>query len=514
MKRLAVEEGLWTFYADNYPAGIALRRHPHDDGYDDESIKVVPRTSFLPMQKIYCDRKVTHPKTGVDFYRVQGTEGWVFDKRGEDFMMLPESKIQTGLFAYRSIGPIAVRRKTNVGDKMKTGRVIADDEIVVADLIRESPFNIGNGPFLRLDDGSGWLFEKKYGEATMEKIPIEMGRWTFIIKNEPSGIGLRRQPIDRRDVMLETIYYEPNKQIVCDRKIASPLGVNFFRVKGTVGWVFDSRNGKPMMKLTSSDPTFSEETLTVKDGDWTPEYVRGIAGTVDDLEEIMFNPHSSVISFRTKENARINVYYTTRTVATALDHPYQGKTQLFRRNCSAAELREIMKDPRIHTEKGYQQKRSRHWEDRLVQTANGPGFVIEEEEHIRNSLVECDKELEKFTKRKLDLLKSIRRFDVKRDAAAKKLRTKEKAREAELENEKEGRRIAEEIVRQAALARETENRRIQNSTCGICGRILANPNAKAQHVRAAHKVACYHCERIFTSEHALDQSRRIRPLVI
>jgi len=56
--------------------------------------------------------------------------------------------------------------------------------------------------------------------------------------------------------------------------------------------------------------------------------------------------------------ARINVYYSTGTVGTSLDHPRQGKTQLFRRNVDLAALREILRDPRVHTDKGYQRRQS------------------------------------------------------------------------------------------------------------------------------------------------------------
>ena len=52
---------------------------------------------------------------------------------------------------------------------------------------------------------------------------------------------------------------------------------------------------------------------------------------------------------------RVNVYYTTGTVGTCLDHPRQGSTQLFRRKCTAADLHAIFSDPRVHTGKGYQQ---------------------------------------------------------------------------------------------------------------------------------------------------------------
>jgi hypothetical protein len=53
---------------------------------------------------------------------------------------------------------------------------------------------------------------------------------------------------------------------------------------------------------------------------------------------------------------RINVYLTKMTVATCLNHPNQGPTQLFRKNVSLDMLDEIFEYPRTHTGKGYKQK--------------------------------------------------------------------------------------------------------------------------------------------------------------
>ena len=58
-----------------------------------------------------------------------------------------------------------------------------------------------------------------------------------------------------------------------------------------------------------------------------------------------------------KEDMRINIYYTTMTVATCLKHPYKGKTQLFRRNVSSKQLIKIFENPRVHTFKGYYAKK-------------------------------------------------------------------------------------------------------------------------------------------------------------
>jgi hypothetical protein len=62
--------------------------------------------------------------------------------------------------------------------------------------------------------------------------------------------------------------------------------------------------------------------------------------------------------------ARLNIYYTkkgyvrkTFTVGTAIRHPKQGRTQLFRKDVELDLLEKIFKNPRIHTSKGYQKKK-------------------------------------------------------------------------------------------------------------------------------------------------------------
>lgn len=60
-----------------------------------------------------------------------------------------------------------------------------------------------------------------------------------------------------------------------------------------------------------------------------------------------------------KEGMRINVYLTTMSVATCLNHPKKGKTQLFRRDVNLKTLEAIFKNPRQHTGKGYYEKRNR-----------------------------------------------------------------------------------------------------------------------------------------------------------
>jgi hypothetical protein len=81
--------------------------------------------------------------------------------------------------------------------------------------------------------------------------------------------------------------------------------------------------------------------------------------------EIYLNETSRVVSF-VRDGTRINVYYTTATVGTCLDHPTQGKTQLFRRGVTLEGLEQIFLNPRVHTGRGY--KRRRDMPDPLIPT--------------------------------------------------------------------------------------------------------------------------------------------------
>jgi len=54
--------------------------------------------------------------------------------------------------------------------------------------------------------------------------------------------------------------------------------------------------------------------------------------------------------------ARINIYMTKMTVATAITHPRKGKTQLFRKDVDSKLMDKIFVNPRVHTHKGYRTK--------------------------------------------------------------------------------------------------------------------------------------------------------------
>ena len=66
------------------------------------------------------------------------------------------------------------------------------------------------------------------------------------------------------------------------------------------------------------------------------------------------NPNGGV------KQMKLNIWCTTGTVGSYLKHPKQGNTQLFRRQISTwSELDAILRNPRVHTDKGFQRKRRR-----------------------------------------------------------------------------------------------------------------------------------------------------------
>ena len=56
------------------------------------------------------------------------------------------------------------------------------------------------------------------------------------------------------------------------------------------------------------------------------------------------------------QKERINVWYTRGTVGTYINHPKQGKTQLFRRYVNLGLLARLFNYPRQHTGRGYHQR--------------------------------------------------------------------------------------------------------------------------------------------------------------
>ena len=76
MKEVHVQDGSWNLEVRNHPLGVELASHPIDSA----EYFIKTEIHFQPFQRIQCDKKVV-ASNGVCFYRVRGTNGWVWDRR-------------------------------------------------------------------------------------------------------------------------------------------------------------------------------------------------------------------------------------------------------------------------------------------------------------------------------------------------------------------------------------------------------------------------------------------------
>jgi hypothetical protein len=145
---------------------------------------------------------------------------------------------ETHCLVYQVIkeGGIGVRSMPSIGRDCVTNTTFRPGALISVDLIKDEDVDATNssGPFLRLSDDSGWLFEYKKGVRLMRPIPVHDGLWTFYVYNPGSGIALRWHPVDRQDVFImvsssstEFIDFYTTQRIYCDKMVTHPdSGVN------------------------------------------------------------------------------------------------------------------------------------------------------------------------------------------------------------------------------------------------------------------------------------------------
>lgn len=69
-------------------------------------------------------------------------------------------------------------------------------------------------------------------------------------------------------------------------------------------------------------------------------------------EIIKYHDNNFILNLK-KGKIKMNVYLSTLTIQTSMNHPTKGKTQLNRKNLKHNELKLIFQNPRSHTGKGY-----------------------------------------------------------------------------------------------------------------------------------------------------------------
>lgn len=369
VKRILVEEEpieddqpVWTFRADNLPKGVDLLRHPVEHLSSKENLFPPDEggRTFRPMQEIVCDRKVQCSNNGSNFFRVQGTCGWVLDRTqrpGNNHyrqLIIPSRLVEPGLFAFRILAPdgLQIRKACHVGDGSSnlTSANVQYGEIVIASLVRQSPLNNGNGPFVRLSDGSGWLFQHQQGRRLLEEVPVQSGRYELCLQ----------RPTRPRGQPLQDYFYQncsssigpqlqPGDTVVCDRKVTNPnTRVTWYRQKDTDFWIWD--------KETNDSDTESESIVSsiISEGPpeigvptkqpWSLAFVRGNANAIGGLEEVKWEPQGRVLSFRSIRDGVtiLHIHLDTRTIGQMIESTLGGRRQEFHRNCSDTDLKELL----------------------------------------------------------------------------------------------------------------------------------------------------------------------------
>lgn len=416
-----------------------------DHPIDRLDVECASATHFLPMQKVFCDKKVKSPlHRGINYYRVQGSNGWLVDKRRRnngsyvyDTMLLPEEKVRTGLFAYKCLDNVfVIRKEKKVCEDYHPPIIIECGQFISVDAVRQASFGKKEGPYLRLTDGSGWALEKRDSEQIFEEIRVQTGKWRFKITND-IGIRLRRQPIASKKMICQSEkLYECDSIIECDRKIRSlPRGKpNFYRVKDTDGWVFDTCDGNVMMKLVSSRATSSDTTVEMKTdpfNEWSPEFVRGITVGVDCVEELACDHDRCVISFMKRNRnydkcrAKINIYYSIKAVGVITDSSLQGGKEILHKNCNSKELFEFLCDPILQIRNRVERARNKEERQNNIEKNTDFPRATKEEKVIRQSLLKCQQSMEKLRQQETELLKAVYSLDQQRFIQAQKMKMKE-----------------------------------------------------------------------------------------
>ena len=427
LRSVPVTTGLYQFYIDHEPQTV--RFHPMDES-SELLVSEAGAQVLQPMQKIYCDSMVEHPVTKVKFYRLQGfsdsspaTPGWVHDRQGGVLKLLEASHVKAeALWAYRLLKDETVRCHPNCTDDSKTETTVRQGEIVVGDLLRASRLEDDNGPFLRLTDGSGWMYAHCSGFPIMISVPVVTGRWILMVQNEPVGMKLRRQPVDTQDKIYDDKMFEFGELVECDRKIAGDDNINFYRVAGTNGWLFDSRNNKPMMKLLSEEFRVDDEEKLLLSEAWEPDFVRGIAATVPGIQEICFQETSAVLTFTISHKMEVKVFCRTHMACTTF-----STFRLFECGTTPAVLREILSRDLAQAVTAYHFKQRKDCKPMNVvqeqqkqdgtpalHTIENPVGDDETEEDLRNRLMTLDLEIGRINARRRELLSTIKVIENKR----------------------------------------------------------------------------------------------------
>lgn len=232
------------------------------------------------------------------------------------------------------------------------------------------------GTWVLNSDGSRFLELEGYAPAAfvpefsadktrlLREVPVEEALLCYRVRNSV-GLAVRAQPRHKGPKVAPEVMVPDAGLVVGEKRVRGEGGIVYVRVSQPAkGWLFESRNGHVTLERVAVQGDVADGN-----GGRTPDapapraeaplnvdVVRRAAASRG-YREVQHNEASRVLGFVSRDGqARINVYYTTGTVGTSLEHPRQGRTQLFRRGITLAELIEILDNPRVHTGAGYHRR--------------------------------------------------------------------------------------------------------------------------------------------------------------
>jgi len=81
--------------------------------------------------------------------------------------------------------------------------------------------------------------------------------------------------------------------------------------------------------------------------------------TLDAVENnwvfVKYDLNTGMISFMRDGKERINIYLTTMSVETTINHQ-KGRNQMYRKDLNYKQVVDLLRNPRKHTGKGYREK--------------------------------------------------------------------------------------------------------------------------------------------------------------
>eukprot|EP00746_Dinoflagellata_sp_MGD_P000180 gnl/MRDRNA2_/MRDRNA2_100322_c0_seq1.p1 gnl/MRDRNA2_/MRDRNA2_100322_c0~~gnl/MRDRNA2_/MRDRNA2_100322_c0_seq1.p1 ORF type:complete len:849 (+),score=160.07 gnl/MRDRNA2_/MRDRNA2_100322_c0_seq1:98-2644(+) len=259
-----VERGDWTYIVVD-PKGICPRSEPTHD----KAAKLKRCIEEGEVVRV-TERKIVD---GTMFLKTGSPAGWVFEVQPGDQsrIRMRMVSVEQGMWSYqvRAEKGIALRMRCSFSDAAKAGHGPSKGEIV---RVKER-LQCGETTFLRLADGTGWVFDKKNGRQMLDLIgpkdvhepskaslvmPVlesgavsapsqdasvadskaESSGWHYIVL-DPKGIRPRTEAAYDKGIKLKHRIEEGEVVHVVERKPGE--GTLFLKLSSPSGWVFDAQ---------------------------------------------------------------------------------------------------------------------------------------------------------------------------------------------------------------------------------------------------------------------------------